>query len=55
VTICPMSIPPCDGPWKPGEERFCGKCESQLQVPQYEYGDCFWCDLGRNFGCTRYQ
>ena len=55
ITVCPMSIPPCDGPMKPGEEYFCGKCESQLQVPQYEYGDCFWCDLGRNFGCTRYR
>ena len=53
VTICPMSIPPCDGPMKPGKERFCGKCESQLQIPQYEYGDCVRCELGRGFDCAR--
>jgi NADH dehydrogenase/NADH:ubiquinone oxidoreductase subunit G len=55
ITVCPMSIPPCDGYMKPGEERFCGKCESQLQVPQYEYGDCFRCELGRGFGCSRHR
>jgi bidirectional [NiFe] hydrogenase diaphorase subunit len=55
ITVCPMSIPPCDGPMKRGEERFCGKCESQLQIPQYEYGDCVRCDLGRGFSCARHR
>ena len=52
VQICPMTIPPCDGPMKPGEEYLCRKCESQLmdETP----GSCTWCKLGEGFGCGRY-
>lgn len=55
VTLCPMSVTPCDGPMKPGEERFCGKCASQAS-PEKEFpGICFRCDLGRGFSCARHQ
>ena len=52
VQICPMTITPCDGPMKPGEEYLCLKCESQLmdETP----GSCSWCKLGEGFGCGRY-
>jgi bidirectional [NiFe] hydrogenase diaphorase subunit len=52
IQICPMTIPPCDGPMKPGEEYLCRKCESQLmdETP----GSCTWCKLGEGFGCGRY-
>ncbi len=52
VQLCPMTITPCDGPMKPGEEYLCRKCESQLmdETP----GSCTWCKLGEGFGCGRY-
>jgi bidirectional [NiFe] hydrogenase diaphorase subunit len=54
VTLCPMTITPCDGPMKPGEEYLCGKCESQTLMQQTMPGVCVWCDLGKGFGCARY-
>ena len=54
IQLCPMSIPPCDGPMKPGEERLCGKCESQLLTNEQAPGGCVWCKLGEGFGCGRY-
>lgn len=52
--LCPMTITPCDGPMKPGEEYLCGKCESQLYLAD-QFGDaCVWCKLGEGFGCGRY-
>jgi predicted molibdopterin-dependent oxidoreductase YjgC len=54
VTLCPMTITPCDGPMKPGEEYLCGKCESQTLAAQTMPGVCVWCDLGKGFGCARY-
>jgi bidirectional [NiFe] hydrogenase diaphorase subunit len=54
VTLCPMTITPCDGPMKPGEEYLCGKCESQTLTAQTMPGVCVWCDLGKGFGCARY-
>jgi len=56
ITNCPMTIPPCDGPMRPGQERLCGKCESQLQINEKFdiVGMCTWCDLGKGFQCGRY-
>lgn len=54
VQICPMTIPPCDGPMKPGEEYLCGKCDSQLMIADEAPGGCVWCKLGEGFGCGRY-
>jgi len=54
VQICPMTIPPCNGPMKPGEERLCGQCESQLMISEPMPGSCTWCRLGEGFGCGRY-
>ncbi len=53
VTLCPMAVTPCDGPMDPGEEYFCGKCESITLTPQYSVGDCIRCDLGEGFHCSR--
>lgn len=52
--LCPMSITPCDGPMKKGEERLCGKCESQLHASEEVPAGCVWCKLGEGFGCGRY-
>ncbi|MCK4273395.1 MAG: (2Fe-2S)-binding protein [Dehalococcoidales bacterium] len=54
IQLCPMTIPPCDGPMKPGEEYLCGKCESQLMIADEMPGSCVWCQLGEGFGCGRY-
>jgi bidirectional [NiFe] hydrogenase diaphorase subunit len=54
IQLCPMTIPPCDGPMKPGEERLCGQCESQLMTNEEAPGGCVWCKLGEGFGCGRY-
>ena len=54
IQICPMTIPPCNGPMKPGEEYLCGQCESQLIVADETPGNCIWCDLGKGFDCARY-
>jgi len=54
IQLCPMTIPPCDGPMKLGEERLCGQCESQLIIADETVGSCVWCKLGEGFGCGRY-
>jgi NADH dehydrogenase/NADH:ubiquinone oxidoreductase subunit G len=54
IQICPMTITPCDGPMKPGEEYLCGKCESQLMIADETPGSCVWCELGEGFNCARY-
>jgi NADH dehydrogenase/NADH:ubiquinone oxidoreductase subunit G len=54
IQLCPMTITPCDGPMKPGEERLCGNCESQLMITDQTPGRCVWCKLGEGFGCARY-
>ena len=54
VQLCPMTITPCDGPMKPGEEYLCGKCESQLMIAEPTPDHCVWCKLGESFGCGRY-
>jgi len=55
IQLCPMTITPCDGPMKPGEEYLCGKCESQLIISEEAPGSCVWCKLGEGFNCGRYQ
>jgi NADH dehydrogenase/NADH:ubiquinone oxidoreductase subunit G len=54
VDLCPMTITPCDGPMKPGDERLCGQCESQLIIADETPGSCVWCKLGEGFACGRY-
>jgi NADH dehydrogenase/NADH:ubiquinone oxidoreductase subunit G len=53
--ICPMTITPCDGPMKKGEEHLCGHCESQLLTNENAPGGCVWCKLGESFACGRYS
>jgi ferredoxin len=55
ITNCPMTIPPCGGPMKSGEERLCGQCESQLMVSPSLEGHCVWCELGKSFQCSRHD
>jgi NADH dehydrogenase/NADH:ubiquinone oxidoreductase subunit G len=52
--VCPMTITPCDGPMKIGEERLCGNCGSQLMTNEDAPASCVWCKLGEAFGCGRY-
>lgn len=54
VMLCPMTITPCEGPIKPGEEYLCGKCESQVLEAQTMPGACVWCELGKGFQCGRH-
>jgi formate dehydrogenase alpha subunit len=54
IDLCPMTIAPCDGPMKRGEERLCGKCEAQLMVTETMPETCVFCDLGRGFNCARH-
>jgi formate dehydrogenase alpha subunit len=52
--LCPMTITPCDGPMKLGEEYLCGKCESQLSMAEGMSDTCTWCELGKGSQCARY-
>jgi len=52
VSICPMTITPCNGPMKKGEERLCGKCESQLSMSKGIEESCVDCILGEGFDCA---
>ena len=54
VDLCPMSITPCAGPMRKGEEDLCGGCESQLMITEALSDSCVWCELGKGFGCSRY-
>lgn len=54
IDLCPMTIIPCDGPMKPGEEYLCGKCESQMLIADEFPDSCVWCELGEGFQCGRY-
>ena len=55
IDVCPMTITPCDGPMKKGEEYFCGKCESQLSMAEETPDSCVWCKLGEGFDCVRWR
>lgn len=52
--LCPMTIVPCNGPMKDGQEYLCAKCESQLIVANAVPDQCIWCELGEGFQCSRY-
>jgi NADH dehydrogenase/NADH:ubiquinone oxidoreductase subunit G len=54
VELCPMTIAPCNGVMKPGEESLCGQCESQLLLADETPDHCVWCKLGEGFACARY-
>jgi NADH dehydrogenase/NADH:ubiquinone oxidoreductase subunit G len=54
IQLCPMTIVPCDGPMKKGEEKLCAHCESQLMISEPAPGGCTWCKLGEGFACGRY-
>jgi len=54
IQLCPMTITPCDGPMKTGEEYLCGRCESQLMTTEGVPESCVWCRLGEGFNCGRY-
>jgi NADH dehydrogenase/NADH:ubiquinone oxidoreductase subunit G len=55
IQLCPMTVTPCDGPMKTGEEYLCGKCESQLMIAGETPEKCVWCELGKSFDCGRYS
>jgi bidirectional [NiFe] hydrogenase diaphorase subunit len=55
VLYCPMSVTPCGGPMKRGEERLCGKCESTvMQIAGGGMGACVMCEMGKGFNCERH-
>lgn len=54
VQLCPMTMPPCEGTMKEGEEHLCGQCESQLMTSEDAPDQCVWCKLGEGFNCGRY-
>ena len=54
ILLCPMTITPCNGPIKPGEEYLCSQCESQLMISEDMPDACTWCRLGEGFNCGRY-
>jgi len=39
---------------KPGEERLCGECESQLTMLEDMPDTCVLCELGKGFQCARH-
>jgi len=53
IDVCPMTIVPCDGPMKLGEERLCAKCEPKMVFAEKTPGFCVRCDLGEGFQCER--
>lgn len=53
IDVCPMTIPPCPGPIKKGNEALCALCESQLSMSEKIQDSCVDCRLGEGFGCVR--
>lgn len=53
IDLCPMTITPCDGPMKVGEEQLCGNCGSKMSFIEENPGFCVACDLGEGFQCER--
>jgi bidirectional [NiFe] hydrogenase diaphorase subunit len=53
IDLCPMTITPCPGPMKTGQEFLCAKCEGQLMMAEQLSDTCVWCDLGKGFQCSR--
>lgn len=53
IDLCPMTVVPCDGPMKLGEERLCGNCETKMTFIEENPGFCVACDFGEGFQCER--
>ncbi len=53
IDLCPMTITPCPGPMKKGEERLCGLCEGQMSMSENIEDSCVDCRLGEGFDCVR--
>jgi len=53
IDLCPMTITPCPGPMKKGDEALCGLCEAQLSMSQNMQDSCVDCRLGEGFNCIR--
>lgn len=53
IDVCPMTITPCPGPMKPGQEYLCSRCESQLTMNMNVIDTCVQCELGKGFQCGR--
>ena len=53
IDACPMTITPCPGPMKEGEEALCGLCESQLSMAKEIEDSCVDCRLGEGFNCVK--
>ncbi|MFC1594773.1 4Fe-4S dicluster domain-containing protein, partial [Candidatus Omnitrophota bacterium] len=53
IDVCPMTITPCPGPMKEGNEALCGLCGSQLSMSEGIEDSCVDCRLGEGFGCAR--
>ncbi len=53
VDVCPMTITPCPGPMKTGEEYLCNKCVTQISMEVDTPDTCILCDLGDGFHCPR--
>lgn len=51
IDLCPMTITPCPGPMKEGEEALCGLCEAQLSMAKEIEDSCVDCRLGEGFNC----
>ena len=53
IDLCPMTITPCQGPMRKGNEALCGLCESQLSMADGIADSCVDCRLGEGFNCIR--
>lgn len=53
IDLCPMTMPPCAGPIKTGEEYLCGNCDSKMTFAEQTPGFCVSCDMGKGFQCER--
>ena len=53
IDVCPMTVVPCNGTMKSGEERLCGNCEPKMAFAEQIPGFCVACDLGEGFQCER--
>lgn len=53
INACPMTITPCPGPMKEGQEYLCGLCEPQLSMEKDTPDTCIDCRLGEGFDCIR--
>jgi NADH dehydrogenase/NADH:ubiquinone oxidoreductase subunit G len=53
IDLCPMTVVPCEGPMRSGEEYLCGNCESKIALAEEIPGFCISCALGEGFQCER--